>query len=104
MPGTRLFFTHADALNGPRTYVLLGNQRHLTFVADLEDHVDLASLRSVLIERFGLYPHLIDLDPAPGLPRLFEDQRTFDSQGRRDPSVTAAPAHSCEQPAGTIRQ
>ena len=76
VPGTRLFFTHADALSGPRTYVLLGNQRHLTFVADLEDHVDPASLRSVLIERFGLYPHLIDLDPAPGLPRLFEDQRS----------------------------
>ena len=76
VPGTRLFFTHADALNGPRTYVLLGNQRHLTFVADLEGHVDPASLRSVLIERFGLYPHLIDLDPAPGLPRLFEDQRS----------------------------
>ena len=76
MPGTRLFFTHADALNGPRTYVLLGNQRHLTFVADLEDHVDPASLRSVLIERFGIYPHLIDLDPAPGLPRLFEDQQS----------------------------
>ena len=76
VPGTRVFFTHADALNGPRTYVLVGNQRHLTFVADLEDHVDPASLRSVLIERFGLYPHLIDLEPAPGLPRLFEDQRS----------------------------
>ena len=76
VPGTRLFFTHADALNRPRTYVLLGNQRHLTFVADLEDHVDPASLRSVLIERFGIYPHLIDLDPAPGLPRLFEDQQS----------------------------
>ncbi len=74
MPGTRLFFTHAHALNGPRTFVLLGNQRHLTFVADLEDHVDPASLRPVMIERFGLYPHLIDLDPAHGLPRLFEDQ------------------------------
>ena len=76
VPGTRVFFTHADALNGLRTYVLLGNQRHLTFVADLEDHVDPASLRSVLIERFGLYPHLTDVDPAPGLPRLFEDQRS----------------------------
>ena len=76
VPGTRVFFTHADALNGLRTYVLLGNQRHLTFVADLEGHVDPALLRSVLIERFGLYPHLIDLDPAPGLPRLFEDQRS----------------------------
>ena len=73
--GTRLFYTHADALNGPRTYVLLGDQRHLTFVADLEGHVAPGSLRSILIDRFGLYPHLIDLDPAPGLPRLFEEQR-----------------------------
>jgi hypothetical protein len=71
--GTRLYFTHADALSGPRTFVLLGDQHHLTFVADLEGHVEPASLRSVMIERFGLYPHLIDLDPAPGLPRLFTD-------------------------------
>jgi hypothetical protein len=76
VPGTRLFYAHADALSGPRTYVLLGDQRHLTFVADLEDHVDPGSLRSLLIERFGLYPHLIDLDPAPGLPRLFQDQQS----------------------------
>ena len=71
--GTRLFYTHADALNGPRTYVLLGDQRHLTFVADLEGHVDPDSLRSLLIDRFGLYPHLIDVDPAPGLPRVFDE-------------------------------
>ena len=76
VPGTRLFFTHAEALSGPRTFVLLGDQRHLTFVADLEGHLEPTSLRSVVIERFGLYPHLIDLDPAPGLPRLFaEDTR-----------------------------
>ena len=71
--GTRLFYTHADALNGPRTYVLLGDQRHLTFVADLEGHVDPDSLRSLLIDRFGLYPHLIDVDPVPGLPRVFDE-------------------------------
>jgi hypothetical protein len=74
--GTRLFYAHAEALNGPRTFVLLGDQHHLTFVADLEGHVEPATLRSVLIERFGLYPHLVDLDPAPGLPRLFEDEAT----------------------------
>jgi hypothetical protein len=73
--GTRLFYAHADALNGPRTYVLLGDQRHLTFVADLEGHVDPDSLRSMLIDRFGLYPHLIDVDPAPGLPRVFDEPR-----------------------------
>ena len=73
--GTRLFYTHAEALSGPRTYVLLGSQRHLTFVADLEGHFEPGTLRSVLIDRFGLYPHLIDLDPAPGLPRLFKDQK-----------------------------
>ena len=61
--GTRLFYAHADALNGPRTYVLLGSQQHLTFVADLEGHVEPGSLRPLLIDRFGLYPHLIDLDP-----------------------------------------
>src|SRR5437868_7370722 len=71
--GTRLFFAHADALNGPRTFVLLGDQQHLTFVADLEGHVEPSALRSMLIERFGLYPHLLDLNPAPGLPRLLEN-------------------------------
>ena len=73
--GTRLFYAHADALNGPRTYVLLGSQQHLTFVADLEGHVEPGSLRSLLIDRFGVYPHLIDVDPAPGLPRVVNDQR-----------------------------
>jgi hypothetical protein len=68
IPGTRLYYTHADALNGPRTFVLLGDQHHLTFVADLEDQVDPASLRSILIDRFGVYPHQIDLEPAAGLP------------------------------------
>jgi hypothetical protein len=65
VPDTRLYYTHAQALNGPRTFVLLGDQQHLTFVADLEGHVEPGSLRTLLIERFGLYPHLIDLDPPP---------------------------------------
>jgi hypothetical protein len=42
----------------------------LTFVADLEGHMDPAGLRSVMVEQFGLYPHLVDLLPAPGLPRI----------------------------------
>ena len=58
--GTRLYYTHADALNGPRTFVLLGDQKHLTFVADLDGHVEPSELRELLIDRFGLYPHLID--------------------------------------------
>jgi hypothetical protein len=72
VPGTRLYYAHAEALNGPRTFVLLGSQQHLTFVADLEGHLDPATLRPLAIDRLGLYPHLIDLDPAPGLPRVFE--------------------------------
>ena len=73
--GTRLFYSHAETLSGPRTFVLLGNQQHLTFVADLEGHAEPTSLRALLVERSGLYPHLVDLDPAPGLPRLFEEQQ-----------------------------
>ena len=68
--GTRLFYTHAEALSGPRTFVLLGDQKHLTFVADLEGHVEPSSLRGLLIERLGVYPHLLDADPEPGLPRV----------------------------------
>jgi len=72
VPGTRLFYAHAEGLNGPRTFVLLGNQQHLTFVADVDGHADPTSLRALAIEQFGLYPHLVDLEPAPGLPRVFE--------------------------------
>jgi hypothetical protein len=72
VPRTRLFYAHAEALNGPRTFVLLGNQQHLTFVADVGGHVEPASLRSLMIASFGLYPHLVDLEPAPGLPRVTE--------------------------------
>jgi hypothetical protein len=70
--GTRLFFTHTSALSGPRTFVFLGSQHHLTFVADLADHPPPEQLRRILIDTAGVYPHLIDVDPAPGLPRLFQ--------------------------------
>jgi hypothetical protein len=68
--GTRLFYTHADALSGPHTYVLLGDQKHLTFVADLEGHLAPASIRQAVVDGLRVYPHLVDLEPAPGLPRL----------------------------------
>jgi len=68
--GTRLFYTHANALSGPHTYVLLGDQKHLTFVADLEGHLAPASIRRVVVNDLRVYPHLVDLEPAPGLPRL----------------------------------
>jgi hypothetical protein len=70
VPGTRLFYAHAEALNGPRTFVLLGSQQHLTFVADIDGHIEPGLLRELAIDRFGLYPHLVDLEPAPGLPRV----------------------------------
>jgi hypothetical protein len=60
VPGTRLYYTHAQALDGPRTYVLLGNQQHLTFVGDLEGHTPVESLRDEVIRHAGLYPHLVD--------------------------------------------
>ena len=58
--GTRLFFAHIDALNGPRTVVFLGDQKHLTFVADLAGSVGTEELRSIVVERLGVYPHLVD--------------------------------------------
>jgi hypothetical protein len=73
VPGTRLYFAHADALNGQRTFVLLGNQQHLTFVADLPDHVPAAELRATVLSHFCLYPHLVDLEPAAGLPRPVDE-------------------------------
>jgi len=68
--GTRLYYRHAETLDGPRTFVLLGDQKHLTFVADIEGYVDPSNLRQHMIERCGLYPHLVDRAPAPGLPRV----------------------------------
>ena len=45
-------------------------KKHLTFVADLEGHVDPSRLRDTLIEEHGLYPHLVDTQPEAGLPRV----------------------------------
>ena len=68
--GTRLFYTHAEALSGPRTFVLLGDQKHLTFVADVEGHVEPSAMRELVVTELHLYPHLVDLEPAPGLPHI----------------------------------
>lgn len=68
--GTRLFYAHATALSGPRTFVFLGDQKHLTFIADLDGHVEASGLRAHLIEQYGLYPHLVDVEPASGLPKV----------------------------------
>jgi hypothetical protein len=62
VPGTRLYWTHAASLSGPRTFVLLGDQRHLTFVADLPEHVNPGALRQIAIDEYGIYPHLIDVE------------------------------------------
>ena len=72
LPGTRLFYAHVEALSGLRTYVLLGSQQHLTFVADFEGHVEPGALRDLAIGSAGLYPHLVDVDPAAGLPHLID--------------------------------
>ena len=68
--GTRLYYVHLDGLSGPRTAVFLGDQRHLTFVADLDTHVPEASLRGVVLSSVNLYPHLVDDPPESGLPRV----------------------------------
>jgi hypothetical protein len=76
VPGTRLFYAHVDGLNGARTLVLLGSQQHLTFVADFDSHVDPLQLRDLALSRAGLYPHQVDLEPAPGLPRVSDARPT----------------------------
>ena len=73
VPGTRLYYAHAEALSGPRTYVFLGTQKHLTFVADEEGHLDPSTLRALLLQQYGLYPHLVDVEPTAGLPRVIND-------------------------------
>jgi hypothetical protein len=60
VPGTRLYYAHAEGLDGQRTYVLLGTQQHLTFVADMPGHVPSNALRARLLAEAGLYPHLVD--------------------------------------------
>ena len=60
VPRTRLFYVHLEALSGPRTYVFLGSQQHLTFVADFAEHVAPTELRERAVRQVGLYPHLVD--------------------------------------------
>lgn len=78
VPGTRLYYVHATRLSGPRTFVLLGGQHHLTFVADLSDHVPPDTLRQRMLDEFGVYPHQVDLPPDASLLRPVDD----DSRGR----------------------
>jgi hypothetical protein len=54
--------------------VFLGTQHHLTFVADLDSHVPPAALRERVLAEAHLYPHLLDLEPAPGAPRVFSER------------------------------
>jgi len=74
--GTRLFYAHIVGLNGQRTLVLLGSQQHLTFIGDFESHIAPDSLRQLTLERSGLYPHQVDLEPAPGRPRVADTRPT----------------------------
>ena len=73
VPGTRMYYAHATRLSGPRTLVLLGDQHHLTFVADLTDHVPPDTLRERMLKDVGLYPHQVDLPPDPSLPEPVDD-------------------------------
>jgi hypothetical protein len=75
VPGTRLYYVHAESLSGPRTFVLLGDQQHLTFVADIDGHVPAENLRQVVLDEAGLYPHLIDAEPKTDTRRVLEPER-----------------------------
>jgi hypothetical protein len=66
--GTRLFYAHIEGLNGARTVVLLGDQKHLTFVADLEGSLPPEDLRRIVVDQFGVYPHLVDASPTVRAP------------------------------------
>jgi hypothetical protein len=81
IPGTRLFYVHAESLGAPRTFVLLGDQRHLTFVGDFKGHVAPEDLRSLVLERSRLYPHQVDLDRRPGFPPGSSDPSPSDATG-----------------------
>jgi hypothetical protein len=60
VPGCRLYYVHRPTLSGERTQVFLGDQHHLTFVADLEGVVPAEALRAAVIQDAGVYPHLVD--------------------------------------------
>jgi hypothetical protein len=64
VPGCRLYYAHRPTLSGERTQVFLGDQHHLTFVADLEGVVPAEALRAAVIAGAGVYPHLVDLPNA----------------------------------------
>jgi hypothetical protein len=66
--GTRLFYAHVERLNGHRTVVFLGDQQHLTFVADLDGTLPPGELRSVIVSEVGIYPHLVDASPGIRVP------------------------------------
>ena len=74
VPGCRLYYAHAEVLGEPRTFVVLGRQQHLVFVTDVEGHRPVEALRDEVIATVGAYPHLVDLEPAPGLPRILADR------------------------------
>ncbi|GAC1320650.1 MAG: hypothetical protein NVSMB2_16730 [Chloroflexota bacterium] len=73
VPGTRLYYVHATRLSGPSTFVLLGDQHHLTFVAEMTDHVAPDTLRQRMLNDFGLYPHQVDLPADASLPTPADD-------------------------------
>lgn len=73
VPGCRLYYTYVEGLAGARTYVFLGTQQHLSFAGDLEGHVPEGQIRDTMIRAYGLYPHLVDLDPEPDLPRVLSE-------------------------------
>ncbi len=58
--GTRLYYAYIDGVAGERTYVFLGTQQHLTFVADLPGHHEPQTLRETVVTDCAIYPHLID--------------------------------------------
>lgn len=71
IPGYRLYFTHARSLEGERTWVFLGNQRHLVFAADLPGHLAVPAVPAALAA-MGVYPHLLE-----ATDRAEEDRPAF---------------------------
>lgn len=74
VPGCRLYYAYHEGIFGQRTFVFLGSPRHLTFVADFEGAVPPTELRERMIREYGIYPHQLDIAPAPGLPRTHHEE------------------------------
>jgi hypothetical protein len=70
VPGCRLYYAHVTGLNGERTQVFLGNQQHLTFVADFEGYVSESDLYERIVGGQRISPHMVDLVSAAGSPPL----------------------------------